>query len=41
MKTIKETYEKPYSKSIEYEFQGIVCATNLEPIDDEGEIPLD
>ncbi len=33
MKTLKETYEKPYSKSIECEFQGIVCATNLESIE--------
>ena len=41
MKTPKESYERPYSRIIEYEFQVIVCATNLEPIDDEGEIPLD
>ena len=39
MKTIKETYEKPYSKSFELEIQSVICeGTNLEPIEDDGEI---
>lgn len=29
---MKESYEKPYAKAMEFEFQGIVCQTNLEPI---------
>jgi hypothetical protein len=34
MKTQKIIYEKPYSKVLNYELQGIVCQSNLEPIEE-------
>ena len=41
MKTPKESYERPYSKAFEFEIQSVICeGTNLESIEDEGEIPL-
>ena len=33
MKTNKEIYETPVSKALEITLQGIVCQTNLEPIE--------
>ena len=33
MKTTKILYEKPFVKVINVEFQGIICQSNLEPIE--------
>lgn len=37
MKATKEIYESPLSKILEISIQGIVCQTNLEPIEEGGE----
>ena len=41
MKTEKEIYEQPQSELFSIKPEGIICDSNLEPIDDEGDITID